>query len=448
MVRLLLIIHSCRKDEFRTEFNSNLKSVELKENELIEEAQNWVENNPDKNQFTLLKSADKLKWNKAIINDLDSVLVIEVPVMLKSQHKVHVVGNDKLIIEHRLLIFKEKDSIYSLMEYFISEKELEYLQDTEKIKYSKKEDDFEGTIVLVDNCNEVVSTEVISKKVKSAKISLKAAESYCVYAEDSCYTGGGGGSSSSDSNTEASENCGCNICNTCWGCTDEPIFNNETNSDIPEGDALEDNYDCPACICPAIDWDDIITNEKAFCIFQNLIKTGTNEYNSLVLSFILAFSGNEPYHDIVFEVGNLDGVYGNFDGTVYPPVITLNSETISNRAPIEIAKTLMHEMLHAFISQDGMLTSSSFVNNFEEYLKKNDKGIYIDHHEMMYDHYVDPMVKFLKDFDKVSGQIEDDAYYRGLAISGLQNVVGFTLDELKSITQSETFFRNRGLNCD
>ncbi len=273
---LLVVNNSCQKDEFRDEFNSNLKSVELKEKELIEEAQNWVENNPDKNQFTLLESADKLKWNKAIINDLDTMLVIEVPVMLKSQHKVHVIGNDKLNIEHRLLIFKEKDSIYSLMEYFISEKELEYLQDTEKIKYSKKEDDFEGTIVLVDNCNEVVSTEVISKKVKSGEIPLKSASGYCVYlswfyedgsvvniqllycvlpAEDSSSTGGGGGSSSSysdtDTDTEASENCDCKICTTCWGCKIEPILNNETNPDIPEGDALEDNYDCPACSCPA-----------------------------------------------------------------------------------------------------------------------------------------------------------------------------------------------------
>jgi len=108
----------------------------------------------------------------------------------------------------------------------------------------------------------------------------------------------------------------------------------------------------------------------------------------------------------------------------------------------------MHEMLHAFIYQDGMLTYSSFVDNFGEYLKKNDKGTYIDHHEMMYDHYVTPMMNFLKAFDRLSGQTEDDAYYRGLALSGLQNVIGFSTQELNSILAAESFFRNRGLNCN
>lgn len=200
---------------------------------------------------------------------------------------------------------------------------------------------------------------------------------------------------------------------------------------------------------PEIDYENIKENDKAWCVFQKLIRTGTNDYNALVLSFLASFSGNEPYHDIVFEINKLNGAYGNFNGTIYPPIITLNSETISNRAPIEIAKTLMHEMLHAFIYQDGSLNPSGFITNFREYITETDEDIYnIDDHEMMYDYYVTPMINFLKDFDSLSGHIEDDDYYRGLALSGLQNVVGFTQNELNSITQSEAFFRNRGLNCD
>ena len=210
----------------------------------------------------------------------------------------------------------------------------------------------------------------------------------------------------------------------------------------------ETTVNCPMCSCPKIDYNGITENEKAWCVLQKLIQTGTNDYNALVLSFIASFSGNEPYRDVVFKIDNLDDAYGSFDGTVYPPIIRLDAGTISNRAPIEIAKTLMHEMLHAFIYQDGMLTFSSFVNNFEEYLAKTGKGTYIDHHKMMYDHYVTPMMNFLKDFDSLSGHLESDEYYRGLAISGLQNVPGFTQEELNSITQSATFFRNRGLNCD
>ena len=144
--------------------------------------------------------------------------------------------------------------------------------------------------------------------------------------------------------------------------------------------------------------------------------------------------------------------YGSFDGTVYPPVIYLNSETISNRAPIEIAKTLMHEMLHAFIYQDASLYPSSFITNFRDYLieVEGSNNVYDKNdHQIIYENYVIPMINFLKDYDSLSGHTEDDEYYRGLALSGLQNdVAGFTQEELNSITQAEIFFRNRGLNCN
>jgi len=192
---------------------------------------------------------------------------------------------------------------------------------------------------------------------------------------------------------------------------------------------------------PEISFDPTFENNiKASCVMGNLVNTGASVYNPLVLSFLASFSGNEPYHDIVFKIEPINGSYGRFDGTKYPPIITLNSGTISNRSSIEIAKTLMHEMLHAFIYQDGMLNYSSFIDNFGEYLAKTGKGTYIDHHEMIYDHYVIPMINFLKAFDSLSGHMEDDGYYRGLALSGLQNVVGFTQIELNSITQAETFF--------
>ena len=203
---------------------------------------------------------------------------------------------------------------------------------------------------------------------------------------------------------------------------------------------------------PEIDYKEIVENDKAWCVFQKLIQTGTNDYNSLVLSFIASFSGNEPYRDVVFEIDNLDSAYGSFDGTVYPPIIRLDAGTISNRAPIEIAKTLMHEMFHAFIYQDASLYPSSFITNFREYLVEVEGSNDVcgkNDHQIIYDNYVIPMMNFLKDYDSLLGQTEDDEYYRGLALSGLQNdIVGFTQEELNSITQAETFFRNRGLNCN
>ena len=198
------------------------------------------------------------------------------------------------------------------------------------------------------------------------------------------------------STSYAQENCDCHICPVCKGCLDQLI----QLKSIPMPGEGETTVNCPMCSCPKIDYNGITENEKAWCVLQKLIQTGTNDYNALVLSFIASFSGNEPYRDVVFKIDNLDDAYGSFDGTVYPPVIYLNSETISNRAPIEIAKTLMHEMLHAFIYQDASLYPSSFITNFRDYLieVEGSNNVYDKNdHQIIYENYVIPMINFLKD---------------------------------------------------
>ena len=84
---------------------------------------------------------------------------------------------------------------------------------------------------------------------------------------------------------------------------------------------------------------------------------------------------------------------------------------------------------------------------FRGYIYKKEDKYYSNDHELIYDHYVTPMIKFLKDFDSLSGKSEDDNYYRALALSGLQNITGFTKEERNSIINAENYFRKRGLNC-
>ena len=77
-----------------------------------------------------------MKWKKAVVNDLDSFLVTEVPVKLKNKYLLRDSENERLDIEQRLLTFKSKDSIYSLMEYFISLQDLNFLYRTSLAKIS------------------------------------------------------------------------------------------------------------------------------------------------------------------------------------------------------------------------------------------------------------------------------------------------------------------------
>ena len=85
---------------------------------------------------------------------------------------------------------------------------------------------------------------------------------------------GGGGSTSF-----AQENCDCHICPVCGGCLDQPI---QLKSIPMPGEDGEATVNCPMCSCPKIDYNGITENEKAWCVLQKLIQTGTNDYNALV----------------------------------------------------------------------------------------------------------------------------------------------------------------------
>ncbi|QGY45265.1 hypothetical protein GM418_16775 [Maribellus comscasis] len=229
----MLFINSCHEDEFQIEEDVLLKSALQNDKEIIEEAQAWFESNPEKNKFKLLESADKLKWGKTVVNDLDSLLLVEVPIKFKNNFKLQIDGNEKLNIESRI-IFLNKNGIYSsLLEFYISYMDKEKLQDVQKINYNNRYKNFEGTILQINNSDEVVSVEKIEENY------LKSASSYnCLVLvedltgrivgvlycypvpEDSNNSGGGGGSSSSGTTNETiteeieADNLDCNFANS------------------------------------------------------------------------------------------------------------------------------------------------------------------------------------------------------------------------------------------
>jgi hypothetical protein len=142
--------------------------------------------------------------------------------------------------------------------------------------------------------------------------------------------------------------CECNICPICGGCLEMEL----KNAIITGGNGTP-TVSCPECSCPKIDVSGIENNEKVMCVFQNLIKTATIEYNPLVTSFLMNFSDDlsvDP-DDVIFSLASMSGAYGQCDPSGNKYVITLNSNEINNRAPIEIAKTFIHEILHALIKK-------------------------------------------------------------------------------------------------
>jgi hypothetical protein len=70
----------------------------------------------------------------------------------------------------------------------------------------------------------------------------------------------------------------------------------------------------------------------------------------------------------------------------------------------------------------------------------------LNQHQLMMAHYIDPMVNFLKDYDRLSGYIASDSYYRSLALSGLESVI--SNDEMNVLINAQNYFRQRGLTCN
>ncbi len=456
MAVLLLSYISCTEELLNTDGSFPLKS-QVDEKKIVNAAESWFNSNPDENNYLLFEFMDHIDWSQAAVFLHDTATVVEVPIKIKSRYLAKVKDVEKLNVEQRLLVVMKSDKTYSLLEFLISNDSKDNLQNIKKINYENLKDSFYGTLVIIDNQEKVVKTKRFSSQTQVIAVNLKSMELHClclfeIFSDGSrelvsvlyCYylDDGSGSSSGGTGSSSTSSECNCNICTVCGGCLDQPQLKS-----LPypgDGETEEGSVVCPICSCPKIDISGIEDNDKVLYIFQNLIKTATVEYNPLVTSFLMNFSEDlsvDP-DDIIFNLGSLNGAYGECDPSGNKYVITLNSNEINNRAPIEIAKTFIHEILHALIGNKLNRAPGNFVNDFSDYIGANG----LNQHQLMMNHYVGPMVNFLKDYDRLSGNVASDSYYRSLALSGLESVISSV--EMNALISAQNYFRQRGLSCN
>lgn len=336
---LFLFANSCH-DEVAKESDSQLKSADVKNKELIDEVKFWFENNPKQNKYKILELSQKLVWDKAVISELDSVTYIELPIKLMPQYRGGIMGEEKLNTDQRLLFSKKKNSISSLIEFIVSYKDLDFIQNLEKVSHTKKDNDFEGTIVILDDNENIISVENILKKTKSAKINLEIATYYCyglfsvggdgsltlihnywcyLKAEDSQSLSGSGGSGGSTGGT-----------------TTDP---NTTATPLIIDDKLKD-YPCAKNILMAL--------SEGTSVDLTNFKINPTLTASILQLFKMSSSVN-LYFDVQ-DLGNSD-INGNTRRVagVKDYIITLNSSYLSSATDLSIARTIIHEIIHAHL---------------------------------------------------------------------------------------------------
>jgi len=208
----------------------------------------------------------------------------------------------------------------------------------------------------------------------------------------------------------------------------------------------------PICTCaPEIELSpDFKNNVKIMCVYSNLVGTASRNYNPLVINFLTNFSDGLSFNpgDVTFDLKSLDNTESaTCTRNEYNDIctITLNQSYINNRAPVELAKTMMHEILHAKIFHSKLVAPDLFETMFLKYLGETTGNFGTDEHQFILNYYIPPMIRFLKDFDSSFGNSAPDDFYKAIAISGLG--LKYSASELEQIMTAQNFFRSRGLNC-
>ncbi len=235
---MFLFANSCQENEICKEGDLDLKSAEIRKEGIIDEVKSWFECNPEINSFELLKWREEIKWSKAKIMIIQDSVFVEVPIKLKDQYQVMDEKDIAINVEHRLLFKKENGFIESYIEYIISKRDLKHIQDAEQVNYSKKDEHFDGAIILQDSKKGIKIIYQLETPDDCEQSQLKSAildggKCYGLYEHfsdgssqlivilfcTSSGSGGGGGVPGSYPNPNPTLPCNCvEFCHVCGGC--------------------------------------------------------------------------------------------------------------------------------------------------------------------------------------------------------------------------------------
>ncbi|WP_158974740.1 hypothetical protein [Cellulophaga sp. L1A9] len=198
-----------------------------------------------------------------------------------------------------------------------------------------------------------------------------------------------------------------------------------------------------------INFEDQIINELTGPVKDifNYLDYKTIGTSSILQNIHLFFGNSYRENNVKYKLAkqrlNVTGSTKRSETSNTSYIITINSEHIYDRAPIEIARTILHESIHAYTMMHQVTSSESFYEIFKAYLKI-EKGEDI-HHTIMAQEYIIPMANALKSFDNNQ---EDDILYTYLAWRGIPvNLRDPSITD-QMINDAIIIFRARGLTTD
>ena len=392
----IFLLFSCSTEQVQTK-SSQTQSVS--------NAKIWFENNPEQNNFNLLEFTDKIDWQKAKSFDNTDNTIIEVPIVLKQN--ISLTAYKSKASTNRLLFIKTNNDEY--ISYIInissSKNNLDFINDLTKINYCNIPPNFTGNVLIIKNDNKSVTLNAIidgKEKIKKGKTFSKIDEVSCyeiveLFDDGSIrHTGvvycGGGGSGGTTYGSGGGVG----------GAGTQPTIDEQI---------LNSNLDpCSKAILL-----EIINGKSIESIINQFAGTNSNFIWTLETKDQSTFMNTR---------NSAETSWLNGTANQYLTQIGLNYANSATR--LSIARTIVHEAIHAYILSYLDSGSTTFNQNFpdlwnemvaKKYGDLNTNGaLNMYHHQEIARNYVNVISNALSVWDNNQ---HSSQYYNDLAWGGL-----------------------------
>lgn len=473
MAGLILAINSCNKSELVQE---ELLKSSAGYDELIQKAETWYIEAPEENSFPVLAFADELKWNQAMVHDVDTAFMIEVPIKLKNRYGLTDKNDKTKNVEQRMLFWYDGCDFKSYLELIVSTDKKENLQNIKKINFGNKENGFTGSFVISDISGKNINVwNYTAQEDQAVEMKIKSMLMICVwlvwYDEFGniteyidllyCYPIGGDGTTGTGgtgtTTPDSDAPCPCEPCPVCGGCLDPWQLKS-----IPkpgEGDDTETELNCPMCPNPELHAE--FDNHPCLETILNTLMSGSDvdltnfTINPTLTADILNLfdmSNTVNLNIKVDYIGDpaVNGRTTHTSGDNYE--IVLNTTYVNSATDLSLARTMIHEIIHANLLYKYDLRDKPFNELVQIHLNSmlsdpslSEKELAnITHHTYMANNLIPIISNNLYEWCRQSSLAVDKSYCDKLSWGGLNGVPDFEI--LPNKYEIENLLLNEKLN--
>ncbi|SFZ95253.1 hypothetical protein SAMN05428642_1201 [Flaviramulus basaltis] len=454
---IVLLFTNCEQQVINEELKNQTNSYET---ELTALAKDWF--NQSKNNLLILNYTKTIDWEHAIVSNGNNGDIIEIPLILNNDYSVKYNKDTSITSFYRLIFVKDQTNQYELYTLIISTDDNSFDNNSNKFNYYNLQDNFNGFTVILNSKNEL---DAFNKYQNGEKLthpknnSLFAKEPvFCTYF-------------------------GYYICDTNNACVFEPLWlvgcsqgggetapnsgYHSTGGGTGGGSVKITNGLTNPCANNIFDELNIEMIKKD--LLNKFMTTPNGVQLTFAESILKLFNDSDKYN---YTIKN-ETLNSNTAASTVTTTTTLNNMYLKNATQLSISRTIIHEMVHAFLNikyKDPFYSGFDFRQKMELYAEES--GCDINdverfHHEFM-GQYVDAIAISLYNWDTkygTGGNLGWD-YYKAMAFGGLffeengtiQETYSFQVlipnqtdrDKIKNILKNEQDgnSNSKGKKCD